>query len=36
MVIIIELRTILPTTLPPLLQDAPAAESEDSTEEEEE
>ena len=32
----LELRTILPTTLPPLLQDAPAAESEDSTEEEEE
>ena len=32
----LELRTKLPTTLHPLLQDAPAAESEDSTEEEEE
>jgi hypothetical protein len=29
----LELRTILPTTLPPLLQNTPASESEDSTEE---
>lgn len=30
----LDLRTILPTTLPPLLEDVPAAESEDGTEEE--